>query len=175
MQWHTKYEEVRQRNEETAKNYYKFQFVANPINPDDRKRDNTIKDRIKQDEEFINSFIYLLIQAAKVSAFEEEINQPQEIKEAIKDYFEENNPVQSFLLEYFEITKNNKDRVKCSEFNDYFNRRNGERLTPQKIIKDMAFNGVNIVKSSGIRFFSGIKFKIINDNDNDLDDNPLDS
>ena len=149
---------------------YKFQFVANPINTDDRKRDNTIKDRIKQDEDLINAFLYLLIQAAKVSTFEEEIIQPQEIKDAIQDYFEDNNPVQSFLLEYFEITKDKKDRVKCSEFNDRFNRCGTEKLSPQKINKDMLFNGIDTIKSSGIKFFVGIRFKSVND----LEDNPLD-
>ena len=148
---------------------YKFQFVSNPINPDDRLRDNSIKDRIKKDDNLINAFLYLLIQAAKVSTFEEEIIQPQEIKDALNNYFEDNNPVQSFLLEYFEITKDKKDRVKCSEFNDRFNRCGTEKLSPTKIIKDMAFNGFDIYKSNGIKYFVGIKFKIIETEDNPLD------
>ena len=148
---------------------YKFQFVSNPINPDDRLRDNSIKDRIKKDDNLINAFLYLLIQAAKVSTFEEEIIQPQEIKDALNNYFEDNNPVQSFLLEYFEITKDKKDRVKCSEFNDRFNRCGTEKLSPTKIIKDMAFNGFDIYKSNGIKYFVGIKTKIIESEDNPLD------
>ena len=133
---------------------YKFQFVSNPINPDDRKRDNTIKDRIKQDENFKDAFLYLLIQAAKISTFEDEIKQPQEIIEAIQNYFEDNNPVQTFLLEHFHITKDKKDRVKCSEFNDRFNRCSAEKLTPQKINKDMIFNGFDIYRSHGTFFLS---------------------
>ena len=93
----------------------------------------------------------------------------QEIKEVIQDYFEDNNKVQSFLLENFNITKDKKDRVKCSEFNERFNRRNGEKLSPQKINKDMLFNGFNIYRSNGIKYYVGIKFKSVND----LTDNSL--
>ena len=71
----------------------------------------------------------------------------------------ENNPIKSFLDEHFTITKNNKDKILCSEFNKKYNLYNSNKISSIKIKKDMLFNGFEEHKNSGNRYYYGLIIK----------------
>lgn len=149
---------------------YPFQFVENPINPNDRKVNIKLKDEFKEDNELQDAFIQLLFKYAHEHINEESIIQPESVKESLNNYIEENNPIKTFLEETFIITKNNDDRYLCSEFTKLYNSVMVEKLSPTKINKDMTFNGFEIKKSNGLRYYCGLKLK-----ENETEINPLDS
>ena len=136
---------------------YKFKFINEPKNNNDRLCDNSLKDKIKNDEEFKDAFIYILLEYAKNNINNKCFKEPNEVKIAISNYIEDNNPVKSFLEEFFIITNDDKDRIKTSDFYDLFNKNYNNKLSDKKVSKDMAFNGFERKIFKGIRYYVGLK------------------
>jgi P4 family phage/plasmid primase-like protien len=136
---------------------YKFQFLDDPKSENDKLCDNTLKDKLKSDEDFKDAFLYLLIQYGKKSINEKNLVQPVIMKEITNNYIDCNNPIKTFLQEHFLITSDNNDKIRCSEFVSLFNTYSVEKLQSHKIHKDMAFNGFEIYTLKGIKYYKGIK------------------
>jgi len=152
---------------------YPFKFVDNMININDRKINNKLKDEFKYDETLKDAFIMLLFKYAYENINESYIEQPEDVKQSIVEYIEENNPIKSFLEEYFTITKNTKDKILCSEFTKIVNTYNSDKMSAIKIVKDMAFNGFSQHKTMGLRYYCGLIIKSKNNNNNN-NNNDLD-
>jgi hypothetical protein len=67
--------------------------------------------------------------------------------------------LKDILSEYFVITKNSKDKIKCSEFVILYNKYSVKEFPAYKIHKDMGLNGFEIYRSNGIKYYTGIKEK----------------
>ena len=57
------------------------------------------------------------------------------------------------------ITKDNKHMCLCSEFTKMFNAFSEEKVSGQKIVKDMAFNGFEVHKNKGNKYYYGLVVK----------------
>ncbi len=69
----------------------------------------------------------------------------------------ENNPVKTFLNEYYVITNNKKDRVQRKELFDEFNSTSTQKMTNKAFISPMRYNGILEIKSDGTIYFCGLK------------------
>ena len=141
---------------------YPFQFIENPRKEIDRQVNMKLKDEFKNDEQLKNAFIMLLLKYASENINKDFISQPDAVKQSIGDYLDENNPIKLFLDSHIIITKNNKDKILCSDFTNMFNLYNNEKTSSKKIVKDMKFNGFEEHKNGGYRYYYGL---IINNNE----------
>ena len=159
---------------------YPFQFVENPINEMDRKININLKDKLRSDNDLIDNFLLLLFEYAYNNINLKSIEQPIEVKDSINTYIEDNNPVKAFIDKYYTITKNKKDRILSSDFTKHINEKfdqKSEKLSGQKIKKDMIFNGFDIIIYEGLRYYYGL---VLNKKQDDTDVfieniNPLDN
>ena len=149
---------------------YPFQFVHKPLNSTDRKVNIKLKDAFKNDEILKDAFTMLLLTYAYENINEDLMELPEAVTQSIGEYIDENNPIKSFLEEYFIITKNNKDKILCSEFNKKYNLYNSNKISSIKIKKDMLFNGFDEHKNSGNRYYYGLLEKELQYVKNLLDD-----
>ena len=138
---------------------YKLNFVDEPKNANDRKKDTRLKDKIDEDEDFKDAFLHLLLEYAKKHIDDDDLKQPEEFQEATAEYIEDNNPIKSLLDEHFIKTNDNKDRIPASEFYQIINSHTNTKMSEKRIIKDMLFNGFERKKSCGYLFFLGLKVK----------------
>ena len=141
---------------------YENQFVNNPINDNEKLIDSSLKSKVSNDIEFQNAFLSLLIEYACIAIDKNEIVSPNKVNLVTDDYINENNPVKSFLYDYFEFTHKKEDRIKVSEYSKLFNEHNNDnRLSPMRINSDM--KKLNFVehKIQGNRYWIGIKRKHI--------------
>ena len=140
---------------------YPFQFVEIPINSTDRKVNIKLKDDFKNDELLKDAFLQILIRYAAENINLNNIDQPEQVKESIGNYIEENNPIKAFLNEHYDITNNNRDKILCSDFVRLVNSESNEKSSAVKIKKDMAFNGFEQQVCSGNKYYYGLVEKAI--------------
>lgn len=148
---------------------FKFEFVDNPTKPNQRKKDYDLKDKTSN-AEFTKQFMFMLLEYAikYVDVDVAKINIPKSVTDNTDDYMDDNNPIKGWLLEHYELTNNPKDKVKTMDVLKRYNESVSpdSRLTSQELAGHMMFNGISIVKS-GVKYFSGIKEKIIPEKENE--------
>ena len=99
---------------------YPFTFVDNPKLSNERKKDNNLKDMITEPE-FINEFINMLFDVANENKKINYIELPEEVLRENREYIDENNSVLSFLIEMYDITNDEKDKIKSSDLLTKYN------------------------------------------------------
>jgi P4 family phage/plasmid primase-like protien len=140
---------------------YPFSFVDAPNKPYEKMRDYSLKQKLTQ-QIYIDQFILLLLDTAHANIHKDikSIQLPDEVKEQISEYIEENNPIKAWLDEHMEITNQDKDRIKASDALMMYNSNTtGEKMTAVKFSEYMKFNQIDKKKSDGIMKFVGIKAK----------------
>lgn len=141
---------------------YKFSFVDNPTEENERKRDYTLIETIKN-KEFIRNFILILIKKASEyygKDYGKAINIPKEVMEETNEYLNENNPILDYIEDNLIITKNKDDKILKSELYLHYSHNQVNPLSAQKFGALMTFNKIQ-QKKSGKWFFIGIKYKNI--------------
>lgn len=92
-----------------------------------------------------------------------QIEDPEQVVNATKEYIEENNPVGLWLKDNYIITNNTEDRVKVEElYNDFYPKPNG--FTKKKFGHYMTQLGLKS-KTSHNRYYCGLKKKQIEEDD----------
>ena len=141
---------------------YKFNFVDNPTEEYERKRDYSLLDSIK-DPNFIKNFILILINKATEfygKDYDKVIKIPQEVMEETSDYLNENNPILDYIEDNLIITKNKDDKILKSELYVHYSHNQQNPLSAQKFGALMTFNKIQQKKISKW-YFIGIKYKNI--------------
>ena len=140
-------------------------YPLNFVDEDKMQHDNDrlinvdLKDQLKADEGLKQAFMHLLFKTA-CENMNTNIVIPEKCRALVSEYIEDNNPVFLFLSQYCEITNNDKDRVKRSEFHNMFKCLTRSDMTEQSIGKAMMFNNVGVKKNrDGIYCYVGIKRK----------------
>lgn len=141
--------------------HYPFTFVDTPKLENERKRDNSLKDLIKNDINYRREFILLLLESAQKSIKLSSIKLPKKIQEKNDEYFNENNPVKEFLEDKFTITNDNKDRIKASVLFNLYNDEEYPDLSLVKFSEALILNGINKIKDNKDKcnYYVGLKLK----------------
>lgn len=138
-------------------------FVDNPKQPNERKIDRSLKEKLKEDK-YKNAFFHVLLNY--YLDFSKNDNNkliiPKRIKEDTDEYLHSNDPVQQFLDDRIEKTTNEKDFVNSSILFESFKSYIGG---DSKLVTSVNFK--NIIISKGYTFkktekgnvFKFIKFK----------------
>lgn len=139
---------------------YPLKFVDNPTKQTERPIDYTLKEKLTNG--IYKQFILLLIEKA-VEYKDKKLIQPTDVENETKEYFDENDPVKSWLAYNCEITDNDKDRIKTSElYNKYLSDGN-QKISMIKFSEYMKINDIETVKSSGFMYFKKIKLNDLGD------------
>jgi P4 family phage/plasmid primase-like protien len=138
---------------------YKLNFVDNPTDENERKRDYSLLESIKN-KEFIRNFILILINKASLfygKDYDKVIKVPQEVMEETSEYLNENNPIIEYIEDNLIITKNKEDRILKSELYIHYTHNQINPLSAQKFGALMTFNKIQQHKA-GKWYFIGIKY-----------------
>ena len=150
---------------------YPFTFVDNPILPNQRKKDNNLKDEVIK-EEFINEFMLMLLEVATNDKDIPYIELPEEVKAQNKEYIDENNSVLSFLKEMYDITNDEKDKILSSDLLTKYKRfSEDEKMDSRKFKKLMEYNGFESDRKTAGIFYFKLKEKQNMDPDSDEESN----
>lgn len=146
---------------------YPNEFVENPDpkKPNQKKIDVNLKTKLSH-QDYINEFMLMLLETAK----EGKIDEPQQIKDAVNEYKEDNDPIKGWLLENFELLREDlplKERIKTSElYNEFPEKLN---LTASSFKQYLIMNEVKVKICSGINYAFNLKRKPQQEEQNDLD------
>jgi P4 family phage/plasmid primase-like protien len=152
--------------------HYPFTFVDDPVDVSERKKDNNLKDKLSSPE-IVNEFMLLLLENAVKNKNIDKIILPELVKEQNKAYIDENNTIKHFILENYDITTSEKDKIKALDLlNHYNNINNDKKIDGKKLKQMMEFNKFKFKKCNDGAYYTNLKIKNkINDDfiDNDLD------
>jgi hypothetical protein len=104
-----------------------------------------------------------------------EISIPTTISKYTMEYLNDNDIILSYIDEYIDITNNKKDYIKKTDlFNHFKNITNDKEVSNKMFYQRLNNDGFIEYKTGGIRFYSGIKIKDINDNSDSDDSEDID-
>ena len=137
---------------------FKYNFVEVPKLQNEKQMNINLGELLNKPE-MISEFIMLLIETANKNKHLENINKPNEVKEATTDYIDENNTLKFWIAENINFTQNSKDKIKTSKLFELYRENNDNYKRIQDFLSAMKFNKINTVAVSGYRYFVGITIK----------------
>ena len=146
---------------------YPFMFVDNPTLSHHRQIDRTLRDKFNN-VEFYREFLLLCIEVyLETINNNNSITIPKSIQENSNQYFDDNNPVKTFIDTHIrQVEPELKQKIKTTdlkaEFDNVFPDR---KMHIRAFIQAMAFNGYDVSIKDGYKYFKNIE--IINGN-NDI-------
>ena len=146
---------------------YPLQFVENPINASDRQVDTKLKDEFKNDEELKDAFTQLLFKYAFENIKFDTIEAPNEVKLCLDEIIEDNNPVKSFINEFYIITNDEKNKIKQNDLYEHYCSHTKNKLDNKQFCAAMRFNDFIMIKSHGIKYWQRLQKKNEEELDND--------
>lgn len=138
--------------------HYPFTFVNNPTHPEERIKNNKLKDMIVE-QDFINEFILMLLEVANENKDINYIELPEEVKQQNKEYIEENNNIKSFINENYEITKDEKNKIKSSDLLKHYNEFNDTKTDAKKLKQMMEYNRFKYKKMKDGYYYTNLILK----------------
>jgi P4 family phage/plasmid primase-like protien len=134
---------------------YLLSFVDNPKAKNERQKNYNLVDEITK-EEFRNEFILMLIEKAQEyynKDYAKDIIMPDIVKNETDNYFDDNNP----LIDWIErrIKKTIGKREKTTAIHKAYNDDDIEKhLNSKDMLAYMKYNGFEIIKSSGVQYYT---------------------
>jgi putative DNA primase/helicase len=152
---------------------FPFQFVDEPKEEHQRKKDSTIKYKFEKGVKYWQQFMRILMKYHKTFiSGNKVIDEPEEVRAATKEYLEENNPISTWFNQHYEVTHNDNDKISVDVMFEAFYPK-PEYFTKNKFGKFMAMLKHKSKPFHGTRFYIGIKTKmVIEDVHDDLDNMP---
>jgi len=138
--------------------HYPFTFVDNPTHPEERHKDNNLKDLIIN-KDFINEFMLMLLEVANENKNISFVELPEEVKQQNKEYLEENNNIILFINEYFEITKDEKNKITSSDLLNKYNLYNDSKIDSKKLKQMMEYNRFKYKKIKNGYYYTNLILK----------------
>lgn len=96
-------------------------FKANVQNADINTDNTHIKDIIN-DKRLMENIIAYSIERFKLTQYGEKLTEPSDVEEILKEYYQED-PINAFLEDFYDITSDKQDRILCknilTEFEEY--------------------------------------------------------
>lgn len=147
---------------------YPFMFVDNPTLSHHRKIDRTLRDKFNN-VEYYREFLLLCIEIyLETINNNNSITIPKSIQENSNQYFDDNNPVKTFIdTRIKQVEPELKQKIKTTDLKAEYDLAFPDRkMHIRAFIQAMSFNGHDTFNSMGYRYFKNIQ--IINGNDNDI-------
>lgn len=139
--------------------HYPLVFVDEPIKENERKRDNFLNEKLK-DQKYINHFMLYMLEVARATYKEKSLIMPKKVKENNQEYLDDNNPVKRFINDFYEITDDPKDCIKASDFYNSYNLNDDyEPLGTVKFAEMCLANMLIRKKKKDANYYIGIKAK----------------
>lgn len=163
---------------------FKYSFVDTPKLSFQKKRDNSLKDKLSNEKYYISFMMYLIKNLSNIydrndnniNKLENEIlNVPEEVEEEIESYISDYDVVGKFVNEKLLITENKNDFISKTdlykEFSSYLLETKADKVSKDKFYNQLKLKGIiekNTTKNNKkIRCFENIK--LINDDESDDD------
>ena len=144
--------------------HFPTKFVVNPKNENEKKRDDFLKEKIKNDPGWIFGLLGLLVEALQ-SLNGGILEMPNEVSKFTEDYLLENNPVGAWLKKYYNRTDNRDDMVQITNLYTSFLNDTEIIKTQKQFSEDMKKCNISTRKTSGIVYYYGIVRKETFEND----------
>ena len=141
---------------------YKVKFVENPDeNNKYQAKLNPEMMNIMTTENIRNAFIRIIIERWINTTSKLKILQvPKQIQEDSIEYVESCNEVLGFIMDGYEITNNEKDKIQSSYLFNSFKIKTNSKMLSSKFKDDMlGISGIIFTKTKGIQYFRGLKEK----------------
>ena len=143
---------------------YNKKFVQDPINSDELKADPNIEDEIKT-LKFKMSLVMLLLKTYVDIRDNGEMNEPEVVKAAKKEWLDEEPDIMKSLLDSYELTDNKDDFIRSIDLQDWLNGKNisitklGREINKYAISKKYENIGTKVKKVEGkpTNVWTGIK------------------
>jgi phage/plasmid-associated DNA primase len=145
---------------------YKFNFVDNPMDENDRKKDDTIKD-IFTTVEYAREYLLLLLDTIKEIKNIKILSIPKAVKNETNEYFDDNNPVKNFIDTYLSKVANTK--IKTTELKEHFDSKCDIKMSMKSFIKAMVVNGYDTKIVNGYKFFKNIQIRELNEEEKEVE------
>ena len=89
------------------------------------------------------------------------ISVPDEIKEASADFVDDSNPVLGFIMNNYEITNNENDKINSTSLYTHFASSNRDSKISNKRFKDdiLGISGISFKKTNKFNIYVGLKLR----------------
>lgn len=157
--------------------HFPFTFVDNPSKKHERPLDANLKDLIDNNTIYRDTMIAYLLHLVSQNYDTQKIKEPAKCTEFTKTYFDNNDDISNFLEKYFEVTEDNKDRIRPADiFQMYSTDGDYKKLSTVKFADGLKACNIDKHKINGSMYYFGLKKKVIvedideeNDQKNNLD------
>ena len=136
--------------------HFPTRFVVNPTNQNEAKRDETLKNKIKDDLSWKFGLLGLLIDALK-SLQGNPLEMPKEVVDFTDIYLLENNPVGAWIKKYYEKTEDTQHRIQRTELYNQFIQDTGINKTQKQFSEDMKICNIISKPIEGKYYYYNIK------------------
>jgi P4 family phage/plasmid primase-like protien len=143
--------------------HFPTRFVVNPIRENERRRDERLKQKMREEETYRYGMIGLLLDTFR--GIKGCLTVPKAVREFTEGYLLENNPVGAWLAKYYEITGDRKDVVGRSDMHRAFLTDMNTTVTIVSFSHDMEKCEIYDKTVKGKHYYWGIKRKEINSDD----------
>jgi phage/plasmid-associated DNA primase len=138
---------------------YLFKFVDNPTLPNEKRKDNHLKTKVKT-QSFINEFILMVCDVAFQNKDIPYIQLPEQVAKNTRDYVDENNFIKHFIYQHYEVTNDPRDCVKASDLLTKYNYYSAhQKLSASHLKAQMIFNGFKHQPKKDANYYAGLKAK----------------
>jgi P4 family phage/plasmid primase-like protien len=152
-----------------------FKFVENPHMAHEKQLDTTLKHKFESNVEYAQQFMILLLEYYNKNV--KNVNKlytPDEVMYKTNEYLKTQDAVGQFIVETYEITNSDKDRVKSADLYQEFKHSEfcgDTNISNVKFTEQMLSKGLTKKNFSSGAFWIKLKKKVvIQINDNDIND-----
>lgn len=149
--------------------HFPTRFVASPVRENERKRDDLLKQKMRENEPYKYGMLGLLLDAYKRKGTS--VLVPRAVREFTDGYLLENNPVGAWLAKYYDVTGDRKDAVGRSDMHRTFCADMNTTITIVAFSHEMEKCEIYDKKLKGKHYYWGIKRKGAVNDDFDFDSN----
>jgi phage/plasmid-associated DNA primase len=134
---------------------FPFEFVETPIKPNQKQADTNKKSSMNK--EFYDNFMILLLDNASKHINDNKIEQPQEIIAETNNYFDDNNPVKSYISSRLETSTS---KIEVSKLYADYLANDYEKISRSRFRDDLKHNDLIIQNDRNHNYVLNISIKI---------------
>ena len=138
---------------------FPFTFCFNPVRSHEKMIDTSLKELFSNNIAYRQQFMRSLLDNYGKNKGRTELPDPIEVKEATQDYLDDNNQVGIWILEKFDITNDQNDKIKMNELYQLYTLDTKSRCSIKMFSKAMTYNSYVPKKIKTGLIYVGLKMK----------------
>jgi putative DNA primase/helicase len=139
---------------------FPFKFVPNPTEKNHRAVDPDLKEKKIKSVEWRNEFVLMLLEYYAEIRDLKNLPVPSAIQKTTNDYFDDNNPLKSWLETFYTITKDENDYIRASVLKrDFLTDTRRDNFGDKQFKELLSFNGITAGRKNVGSVFLGLKRK----------------